>query len=255
MFSVTLKRLKATDIDQEVKERAISCMGHMVCHLGDHLRAELQGVLTIFLERLKNEITRLTAVRTVALIAASPLKVQFDFSQRTPSLCVFFPFSYEKKNVFLISLFLSLSGPDRLVVHPARSSVSVGIFPEEEPARPEARHAGVFDRAGHASRRQHQTGGVGACDVRTSCPGGRERHARVAGAALTFTLRHIPPRAALHLLTCLEFKVIWSRVAGIISRGRGRFGEHVRGNHGFLPGRIVQNNKWLKIMTDCTILY
>lgn len=75
---MTLKRLKATDIDQEVKERAISCMGHMVSHLGDHLGTELQGVLSIFLDRLKNEITRLTAVRTIALIAASPIKVQSE---------------------------------------------------------------------------------------------------------------------------------------------------------------------------------
>ena len=52
-------------------------MGHMVCHLGDHLGAELKGVLTIFLERL-NEITRLTAVRTITLIAASQLKVQYE---------------------------------------------------------------------------------------------------------------------------------------------------------------------------------
>ncbi|XP_015254133.1 PREDICTED: cullin-associated NEDD8-dissociated protein 1-like [Cyprinodon variegatus] len=75
VFSVTMKRLKATDIDQEVKERAISCMGHMVCHLGDHLGSELQGVLLIFLDRLKNEITRLTAVKTLTLITASPLKI------------------------------------------------------------------------------------------------------------------------------------------------------------------------------------
>lgn len=81
MFSATLKRLKATDIDQEVKERAITCMGHMVCHLGDHMGAELQGVLAIFLERLKNEITRLTAVRTFTLVAASPIKVQLVFQQ------------------------------------------------------------------------------------------------------------------------------------------------------------------------------
>lgn len=78
VFSVTLKRLKATDIDQEVKERAISCMGHMVCYLGDHLQVELRGVLAIFLDRLKNEITRLTAVRTITLISASPLKVRFS---------------------------------------------------------------------------------------------------------------------------------------------------------------------------------
>lgn len=75
MFSVTLKRLKATDIDQEVKERAISCMGHLLWHLGDLLQAELPGVLAIFLDRLKNETTRLAAVRTFTFISASPLKV------------------------------------------------------------------------------------------------------------------------------------------------------------------------------------
>lgn len=96
LFSCTIKRLKAADIDQEVKERAISCMGQIICNLGDHhlsvkvlwcqlrcnflsdhpafffpvfacagdrLPAELPGTLLIFLERLKNEITRLTTVK------------------------------------------------------------------------------------------------------------------------------------------------------------------------------------------------
>ncbi|KAJ8260325.1 hypothetical protein GJAV_G00179670 [Gymnothorax javanicus] len=75
LFTGTLKRLKAADIDQEVKERAISCMGHMICHLGDHLGPDLQPTLQIFLERLKNEITRLTTVKTLTLVAGSPLKV------------------------------------------------------------------------------------------------------------------------------------------------------------------------------------
>lgn len=78
VFPVILKRLKATDIDQEVKERAIFCMGHMVCHLGDHLGAELRSVLAIFLERLKNEITRLTAVRTITLVSTSPFKIDLS---------------------------------------------------------------------------------------------------------------------------------------------------------------------------------
>uniref|UniRef100_A0A3P8YST0 TATA-binding protein interacting (TIP20) domain-containing protein n=1 Tax=Esox lucius TaxID=8010 RepID=A0A3P8YST0_ESOLU len=75
VFAGTLKRLKATDIDQEVKERAISCMGHIVSHLGDLLGSDLQPTLQIFLERLKNEITRLTAVKTLTLIAASALRI------------------------------------------------------------------------------------------------------------------------------------------------------------------------------------
>ncbi|XP_030633653.1 cullin-associated NEDD8-dissociated protein 2 [Chanos chanos] len=75
VFASTLKRLKAADIDQEVKEKAISCMGHIVSHLGDQLGGDLQPTLQIFLERLKNEITRLTAVKTLTLIAGSPLKI------------------------------------------------------------------------------------------------------------------------------------------------------------------------------------
>uniref|UniRef100_A0A8K9XEU3 Cullin-associated and neddylation-dissociated 2 (putative) n=1 Tax=Oncorhynchus mykiss TaxID=8022 RepID=A0A8K9XEU3_ONCMY len=71
----TLDKLPAADIDQEVKERAISCMGHIVCHLGDQLGGDLQPTLQIFLERLKNEITRLTAVKTLTLIATSPLRI------------------------------------------------------------------------------------------------------------------------------------------------------------------------------------
>uniref|UniRef100_A0A8C3VA16 Cullin associated and neddylation dissociated 2 (putative) n=1 Tax=Catharus ustulatus TaxID=91951 RepID=A0A8C3VA16_CATUS len=75
LFSGTLKRLKAADIDQEVKERAISCMGQIIYNLGDHLSTDLQPTLKIFLERLKNEITRLTTVKALTLIANSPLQI------------------------------------------------------------------------------------------------------------------------------------------------------------------------------------
>ncbi|XP_010001683.1 PREDICTED: cullin-associated NEDD8-dissociated protein 1-like [Chaetura pelagica] len=75
LFPSTLKRLKAADIDQEVKERAISCMGQIIYSLGDHLNTDLQPTLKIFLERLKNEITRLTTVKALTLIASSPLKI------------------------------------------------------------------------------------------------------------------------------------------------------------------------------------
>ncbi|NWW94664.1 CAND1 protein, partial [Rhynochetos jubatus] len=75
LFPGTLKRLKAADIDQEVKERAISCMGQIIYNLGDHLSTDLQPTLKIFLERLKNEITRLTTVKALTLIASSPLRI------------------------------------------------------------------------------------------------------------------------------------------------------------------------------------
>ncbi|MGH0163909.1 UNVERIFIED_CONTAM: hypothetical protein FKN15_056135 [Acipenser sinensis] len=75
LFSSTLKRLKAADIDQEVKEQAISSMGQIICNLGDQLGGDLQPTLKIFLERLNNEITRLTTVKTLTLIAGSSLKI------------------------------------------------------------------------------------------------------------------------------------------------------------------------------------
>lgn len=75
LFACTIKRLKAADIDQEVKERAISCMGQIICNLGDSLGSDLPGTLCIFLERLRNEITRLTTVKALTLIAGSPLKI------------------------------------------------------------------------------------------------------------------------------------------------------------------------------------
>ncbi|KAJ8398852.1 hypothetical protein AAFF_G00417600 [Aldrovandia affinis] len=75
LFACTLRRLKAADIDQEVKERAITCMGQVICNLGDRLGPDLQPTLQIFLERLRNEITRLTAVKALTLVAGSPLRV------------------------------------------------------------------------------------------------------------------------------------------------------------------------------------
>jgi len=63
LYECTLQRLRAADIDQEVKERAISCMGQIICNLGDYLQAELPTCLPIFLDRLRNEITRLTTVK------------------------------------------------------------------------------------------------------------------------------------------------------------------------------------------------
>uniref|UniRef100_A0A670I7J7 Cullin associated and neddylation dissociated 2 (putative) n=1 Tax=Podarcis muralis TaxID=64176 RepID=A0A670I7J7_PODMU len=95
LFSATLKRLKAADIDQEVKERAISCMGQIVCNLGDYLSSDLQPTLKIFLERLKNEITRLTTVKALTLIASSPLRIDLR-----PILAEGFPIlaSFLRKN-------------------------------------------------------------------------------------------------------------------------------------------------------------
>ncbi|XP_059481550.1 cullin-associated NEDD8-dissociated protein 1 isoform X2 [Neocloeon triangulifer] len=78
LYECTLQRLRAADIDQEVKERAISCMGQIICNLGDYLQAELPTCLPIILDRLRNEITRLTTVKALTKVAGSPLHINLQ---------------------------------------------------------------------------------------------------------------------------------------------------------------------------------
>lgn len=78
LYKAILHRLRAADIDQEVKEKSIACMGQLLRNMGDHLTAELPECLTIFLDRLKNEITRLTTVKALTMIAGSPLHINLS---------------------------------------------------------------------------------------------------------------------------------------------------------------------------------
>lgn len=48
---------------QEVKECAITCMGLVVSTFGDNLKVELPACLPVLVDRMGNEITRLTAVK------------------------------------------------------------------------------------------------------------------------------------------------------------------------------------------------
>lgn len=68
LYSATFAQLKAQDIDQEVKECALSCMGTIVAVMADELQAEIPNCLHLLLDRLKNEITRLTAIKVAIAI-------------------------------------------------------------------------------------------------------------------------------------------------------------------------------------------
>ncbi|KAL2339325.1 hypothetical protein Fmac_013771 [Flemingia macrophylla] len=78
VYNGIMSRLINQDQDQEVKECAISCMGLIVSTFGDHLNAELPACLPVLVDRMGNEITRLTAVKAFAVIAASPLRVDLS---------------------------------------------------------------------------------------------------------------------------------------------------------------------------------
>lgn len=75
IYDCTLQKLRSQEVDQEVKERAIACMGQIIANMGDVLNVELTVCLPIFLERLRNEVTRLSAVKALIMIAGSTLRV------------------------------------------------------------------------------------------------------------------------------------------------------------------------------------
>ncbi|PIA55279.1 hypothetical protein AQUCO_00800179v1 [Aquilegia coerulea] len=78
IYNAILKRLANQDQDQEVKECAISCMGLVISTFGDNLQRELPTCLPVLVDRMGNEITRLTAVKAFSVIASSPLKIDLS---------------------------------------------------------------------------------------------------------------------------------------------------------------------------------
>lgn len=75
LYEAVLPRLSAHDIDQEIKECAITSMGLILSHFGDSLTDQLAAALPLLMDRLGNEITRMPTLRTLAAIAHSPLRV------------------------------------------------------------------------------------------------------------------------------------------------------------------------------------
>ncbi|GLT90694.1 hypothetical protein SLE2022_086150 [Rubroshorea leprosula] len=78
IYDAIMSRLTNQDQDQEVKECAITCMGRVISTFGDNLRAELPACLPVLVDRMGNEITRLTAVKAFSVIAASPLRIDLS---------------------------------------------------------------------------------------------------------------------------------------------------------------------------------
>eukprot|EP00741_Cyanophora_paradoxa_P025544 tig00000383_g24650.t1 len=72
LYGCTLQRLTNQDQDLEVKEAAIACMGVVISNLGQQLTGDLKTCLPLLLERMRNEITRLTAVKALAQVAEGP---------------------------------------------------------------------------------------------------------------------------------------------------------------------------------------
>ncbi|KAG8044191.1 hypothetical protein GUJ93_ZPchr0040g33514 [Zizania palustris] len=73
IYTAILARLANQDQDQEVKECVISCMSLVVSTFGG-----VSLTLPILVDRMGNEITRLTAVKAFSVIAKSPLHIDLS---------------------------------------------------------------------------------------------------------------------------------------------------------------------------------
>ncbi|TDH72282.1 uncharacterized protein CCR75_003151 [Bremia lactucae] len=78
LFEAVLPNLIAHDIDQEIKEAAISSIGEIVAVLGDELGSRVAEVYPLLMERLNNEITRVQSIKAIGVIARSKLNLDMS---------------------------------------------------------------------------------------------------------------------------------------------------------------------------------
>ncbi|VDP09421.1 unnamed protein product [Heligmosomoides polygyrus] len=71
LYGAIFEKLKINDIDQEVKERAIYAAGLYIASFADDIPDMVPTTLELMVERLRNEMTRLYAVRALVMIVES----------------------------------------------------------------------------------------------------------------------------------------------------------------------------------------
>lgn len=78
IYSKTIERMSKADLDIEIKERAISCMGQIVATFGDKMGDKLPIALDMIHDKLSNDATRLTAVKAFIKVATSPVDMSLS---------------------------------------------------------------------------------------------------------------------------------------------------------------------------------
>eukprot|EP00963_Diacronema_lutheri_P002834 scaffold221_cov351-Pavlova_lutheri.AAC.4 len=74
LYSCVLFRLSEQDQDLQVKEEAIRCMATVVSWLDKSIGKQVHAGLQVMLDRTRNEVTRLTAIKAFGAIALSPAR-------------------------------------------------------------------------------------------------------------------------------------------------------------------------------------
>ncbi|KAI8366037.1 armadillo-type protein [Radiomyces spectabilis] len=73
IYDATINVLNTSDADQEVKERSVMCLAALLAQTGDVLEAKQHEAWNMLLERLRNEVTRIISVRSLAIVCQSPV--------------------------------------------------------------------------------------------------------------------------------------------------------------------------------------
>ncbi|CAO1614254.1 unnamed protein product [Sympodiomycopsis kandeliae] len=73
LYEATATQLERSDSDQEMRENAIETIGVLLSSTGNLLSDKLPQAFSLLSSRLRNEVTRLAAVKAVTRIASSPL--------------------------------------------------------------------------------------------------------------------------------------------------------------------------------------
>jgi cullin-associated NEDD8-dissociated protein 1 len=88
MYAAIENRLKAHDLDQEIKECSLLAAASLIRNFHESLpQQNCEALLYVILERLKNEITRLSALKTLSIIASPPTRpgqTQVDLTSILP---------------------------------------------------------------------------------------------------------------------------------------------------------------------------
>ena len=82
----------------------------IICNLGDLLAGELQSCWPILVERLLNEITRLTTTKALNAIADAPVRVDLQsiFGEALPLLASFLRKNYRTLKLTAVNTLLSI---------------------------------------------------------------------------------------------------------------------------------------------------
>eukprot|EP00357_Protocruzia_adherens_P030504 CAMPEP_0115033814 /NCGR_PEP_ID=MMETSP0216-20121206/40191_1 /TAXON_ID=223996 /ORGANISM="Protocruzia adherens, Strain Boccale" /LENGTH=1233 /DNA_ID=CAMNT_0002412403 /DNA_START=112 /DNA_END=3813 /DNA_ORIENTATION=- len=85
-------KLKLVDIDQEVKQSAISAISSYLARFGDQIpKSKVTESMGYLIDRLKNEVTRLATLRGFIAISKSPVNADIagNLAEIMPELCSF----------------------------------------------------------------------------------------------------------------------------------------------------------------------